>query len=59
MEYLELKKFNLNFIETKTEAEEWKKIVLESDFNDTLKYLNFLRWQQYNIEDFEYTKKII
>lgn len=48
MKYEKLKEFDLNSIKSKESADNWKNEVMSSDKNDILKYVNFLRWQQFN-----------
>ena len=59
MKYEQLKKFDLNSIKSEEEAIKWKDTVMSSDLDDKLKYLNFLRWQQFNKANIKYINKIV
>jgi len=59
MKYEKLKSFDLNSIKSQEEADDWKDKVLASDDDDILRYINFLRWQQYNDADIKYMQKIV
>jgi len=59
MRYEELKKFDLNSIKSEDEAIKWKDTVIASDMDDKLKYVNFLRWQQFNQAGFKYMNRIV
>jgi hypothetical protein len=60
MEYKKLKEFRLDSIKSQEEADNWKDEVIKSEKMDIIKYLNFLRWQQYNDTiSFSYVNKII
>lgn len=59
MRYEQLKKFDLNSIKSEEEAIKWKDTVMSSNLDDKLKYLNFLRWQQFNKADIRYMNRIV
>ena len=60
MTYEKLKAFNLNDIKSQEQADEFKAKVLESNKTDILKYINFLRWQQFNSNvDIKYINRIV
>jgi len=48
MTYEKLKAFDLNDIKSQEQADDFKAQILESDRIDILKYINFLRWQQFS-----------
>lgn len=58
MKYKKLKDVNLSKL-SKEEIEQFKDDVLISEKEDILKYINYLRWQQYNQADIKYMQKII
>ena len=58
--YQELKSFDLLTIKSKEEFEVFKKILLDSDRTDVIKYLNYLRYLQYKGDvNFKYIQYII
>ena len=60
MNYKELKKFDLNEIKNKAEAQAWVEALLLNEKTDIIKYINFLRWQQFNGSiSMKYLEKII
>lgn len=59
MKYQKLKKFDLNSIKNQEEAIKWKDAVMSSEKEDILKYINFLRWQQFNQSDIKYMNRIV
>jgi hypothetical protein len=59
MTYQELKQFDLNSIKSQEEADNFTKDILSLDDIDIIKYINFLRWQQYNSDDIKYISRII
>ena len=59
MKYEKLKSFDLNSIKSQEDADSWKETVINCDKDDILKYINFLRWQQYNDADIKYMQKIV
>lgn len=58
MVYKEMKEIDLMSISSKEEALEIMQKVMESDQNDILKYINYLRYIQFNSDDFKLMKKI-
>ena len=58
MKYSEMKEIDLLSIKTKSDAEEIVENVIESELNDILKYINHLRYLQYNSTDFKLREKI-
>jgi len=59
MTYQDLKKFDINSIKSQEEADNYTKDILSLDNIDIIKYINFLRWQQYNSDDIKYISRII
>jgi hypothetical protein len=59
MKYNKLKNFDLMSIKSQQEADDWKDKVLSSDKNDILKYINFLRWQQFNTATIKEMQRIV
>jgi hypothetical protein len=58
MVYKEMKEIDLLSISSKEKALEIMQEVLNSDKQDILKYINYLRYQQFNSDDFKLMKKI-
>jgi len=60
MNYEKLKKFDLLSIKSQEQADEWKNTVLESTEDDVLRYINFLRYQQFHGDiTIKYMERII
>jgi len=58
MNYNEMKEIDLLSFSTKEEAKEEINKVVDSDINDVLRYINYLRFKQFNSEDFTLMDKI-
>ena len=58
MKYKEMKEIDLMSISSKDEALELMQSVIESEEQDVLRYINYLRYMQFNSDDFKLMKKI-
>jgi len=58
MTYDEMKDIDLKSLSTKTEAKNKILEVIDSDINDILRYINYLRYKQFNSDDFVLMDKI-
>ena len=60
MTYEELKKFDLLTIKSQDDLDSFKEKLFESEPNDILKYINFLRYQQYHTDiSYKYIQYIV
>jgi len=59
MNYKEMKKLDLATLTSREKAEEMKSQIMDSDKDDIIKYINYLRYIQYNEVDLNYMQYII